>query len=223
MTNRLCVSTASLALALASALLTPAVAADLSIAPIYKAPPAAPAATWSGSYLGISGGGAWGNAVVRNDLTGADQTPRMNLNGGIVGLTSGFNIQRGPVVFGLEGDISATNEKGSAVEFPPNAVFHNEVKERWLSTFRGRVGYAQDNWLLYATGGGALANLRQIGSVAVGEISNSSGIGAGPPAQVSRSSSPRTGRRRWNISTSGCRTSRISIRHPVWRFRAASA
>jgi outer membrane immunogenic protein len=99
--------------------------------------------------------------------------PRMDLSGGIVGLTSGFNIQRGPVVFGLEGDISATNKKGSAVEFPPNAVFHNEVRERWLSTFRGRIGYAQDNWLLYATGGAALANVENtIGSVAVGEISD---------------------------------------------------
>jgi outer membrane immunogenic protein len=173
MTKRLCVSTAALALALASAMLAPAVAADLSIAPIYKAPPAPPVATWSGSYLGVSGGGAWGNAVVRNDLTGADQTPRMDLSGGIVGLTSGFNIQRGPVVFGLEGDISATTKKGSAVEFPPNAVFHNEVRERWLSTFRGRIGYAQDNWLLYATGGAALANVEStVGSAAVGEISD---------------------------------------------------
>src|SRR3954462_13736351 len=175
MTKRLCVSTASLALALAlaSAMLAPAVAADLSIAPIYKAPPAPPVATWSGSYLGVSGGGAWGNAVVRNDLTGADQTPRMDLRGGIVGLTSGFNIQRGPVVFGLEGDISAANKKGSAVEFPPNAVFHNDVREHWLSTFRGRIGYAQDNWLLYATGGGGLANVgNTIGSVAVGQISD---------------------------------------------------
>ena len=57
-------------------MLAPAAAADLSIAPIYKAPPPAPVTTWSGSYLGVSGGGAWGKAVVRNELTGADQTPR---------------------------------------------------------------------------------------------------------------------------------------------------
>ena len=48
-------------------MLAPAAAADLSIAPIYKAPPPAPVTTWSGSYLGVSGGGAWGKAVVRND------------------------------------------------------------------------------------------------------------------------------------------------------------
>ena len=35
----LCASTAALALVLASAWLAPAVAADLSVAPIYKAPP----------------------------------------------------------------------------------------------------------------------------------------------------------------------------------------
>jgi hypothetical protein len=53
MTKWLCAGTASLPLVLASAMLAPAVAADLSIAPIYKAPPPAPVATWSGSYLGV--------------------------------------------------------------------------------------------------------------------------------------------------------------------------
>ena len=63
------------------------------------------------------------------------------------------------LVLGYEGDTSITSKKGSASEFPPNAGFSNEVKERWLSTFRGRVGVRQDNWLLYATAGGALANV----------------------------------------------------------------
>jgi outer membrane immunogenic protein len=171
MTKWLCASTASLALVLALAMPAPAGAADLSIAPIYKTPPA-PVATWSGSYLGVSGGGAWGKAVVRNELSGADQTPRMDLSGGIVGITAGFNLQNGPVVLGLEGDISATGKKGSATEFPPNAVFSNEVKERWLSTFRGRVGYAHDNWLLYATGGGAVANVDNSIASAAGQISD---------------------------------------------------
>lgn len=155
----LCASTASLTFALAPVSPMPAAAADLSIAPIYKAPPA-PVTTWSGAYLGVSGGGAWGNAVVRNGVTGADQTPRMDISGGIVGLTSGFNVQNGGLLLGFEGDISATNKKGSAFEFPPNTAFSNDVKERWLSTFRGRIGYARDNWLFYATGGGAVANVQ---------------------------------------------------------------
>ena len=151
-------SAGSLACVLASAMLTPGFAADLSIAPIYKAPPL-PLTSWTGTYVGISGGGAWGSAVVRNDFTGGDQTPRFDLNGGIVGATAGTNVQSGNLVLGVEGDISAASKKGSAFEFPPTGAFSNEVRERWHSTFRGRVGYARDNWLFYVTGGGAAANV----------------------------------------------------------------
>ena len=151
-------SVGSLACVLASAMLTPGFAADLSIAPIYKAPPL-PLTSWTGTYVGISGGGAWGSAVVRNDFTGGDQTPRFDLSGGIVGATAGTNFQTGNLVLGVEGDISAASKKGSAFEFPPTGAFSNEVRERWLSTFRGRVGYARDNWLFYVTGGGAAANV----------------------------------------------------------------
>ena len=75
-------------------------------------------------------------------------------------------------MLGFEGDISATSKKGSAFEFPPNAAFSNEVKERWLSTFRGRIGYAQDNWLFYATAGGALANVENSIFAPAGTISD---------------------------------------------------
>jgi outer membrane immunogenic protein len=158
MSRLLCASTAIWALVLASAPLAPAVAADLSVAPIYKAPPA-PVTTWTGSYIGVSGGGTWGSANVRNDVTGVDQTPRVDLSGGIIGVTTGFNVQNGNVVLGFEGDTSITAKKGTAFEFPPNAAFNNEVKEHGLSTLRGRLGYAQSNWLIYATAGGALANV----------------------------------------------------------------
>jgi outer membrane immunogenic protein len=170
MKKSLCASTAALALVLASAMLAPAVAADLSIAPIYNAPP--PVAAWAGSYVGVAGGGAWGSTVLRNDVTGADLTPRTNLSGGIIGVTAGFNIQNGNGMLGFEGDISAANKKGSTFEFPPNAAFSNEVKEQWLSTFRGRVGYARDNWLVYATAGGAFANVANSVLTPAGTISD---------------------------------------------------
>jgi len=100
MRTSLCASTAALALVTASALPAPAIAADLSIAPIYKAPSTP---TWAGSYVGIAGGGAWGGATLRNSVTGADQTPRFDLGGGIVGITSGFNLQGANGVVGLRG------------------------------------------------------------------------------------------------------------------------
>src|SRR5262245_45959901 len=200
MRTSLCASTAALALVAASAGLAPACATDLSIAPIYQTPVGA-LPTWAGAYIGVAGGGAWGSAAVRNNATGADQTPHFDLGGGLFGVTAGINAQGGNGVLGLEADISATSKKGSTFEFPTNSAFSNEVRYQWLSTFRGRVGYARENWLVYATGGAALAN-----------VANSivaSADGAGPRAGASRSSSIRIGRRRSSTSTSDCRTNPI--------------
>jgi outer membrane immunogenic protein len=150
-----------------AAAVAPAAAADLSIAPIYKAPPPAPVTAWV-APTGVVRWRRLGKAVVRND-SGADRT-RTDLGGGIVD-----DLGQIRPIYGArpEADISATNKKGSAAEFPPNAIFNNEVKERWLSTFRGRVGYAQDNWLLYATGGAALANVENtVASAPGGQISD---------------------------------------------------
>ena len=154
MTKVLCGSMAALVLMLA-----PAVAADLSVAPIYKALPAPPM-NWTGSYIGISGGGVWGNAKVHNGTTGADETPWFSLNGGLIGITAGSQFQTGIWVLGVEGDTSVVSANGSSNQLAPNVGFNSEVKERWLSTYRGRIGVAQDNWLFYATAGGAFASLQ---------------------------------------------------------------
>jgi len=132
-------------------------AADLGVAPIYRAP--APVINWTGSYIGMSPGGAWGSSVVQNDLIGVDQSPRFDLRGAGGGLTTGYNFQNGNLVYGYESDTSLTSKRGAAFEFPPASAFNNEVKEPWLSTYRGRLGYTQNNWLLYATGGAALAGV----------------------------------------------------------------
>lgn len=151
----LCGSMAALALMAA-----PAVAADLSVAPIYKAPPPPPA-NWTGTYLGLSGGGVWGNAQIYSGVTGLVETPWFDLRGGLVGITAGTQIQNGSWVLGFEGDVSAVNKSGSAFQVPPGVGFNHEVKERWLATYRGRIGVANDNWLFYATAGGAMASLQQ--------------------------------------------------------------
>jgi len=156
-----CAASTLLALLAAS----PASAADLGVAPIYRAP--APVVNWTGSYIGISGG-SWGNNVVHNDLTGIDQTPRS----GIGASTTGYNFQNGNLVYGYESDTSATSRRGSAFDFPTNSAFSNEVKDPWQSTYRGRIGYAQNNWLLYATGGAALAGVDVNPFGAPGQISD---------------------------------------------------
>src|SRR5262249_30386730 len=170
MKKSLCASTAALALVVASAMLAPAFAADLNIAPIYKAPPAV--ATWAGSYVGVAGGGAWGSAVLRDNATGVEQTPRTNLSGGIVGVTSGFNIQSDNWLVGFEGDTSAANKRGGSFNFPPTAAFSKEVRERGFPPSRGRVGSARNTWLVSPPAGGALANVANSLVIPAGTISD---------------------------------------------------
>ena len=65
---------------------------------------------WTGFYLGINGGGAWGDS----DWNGfaVSNSP----SGGMIGGTAGYNWQGAgsPWVFGLEGDIDWTNIKDSS-------------------------------------------------------------------------------------------------------------
>jgi len=138
----------------AGPLCAPVLATDLGIASIYQTAPA-PVTNWTGAYTGFSGGSAWGSAVVPDDPAASVQARQFDLGGAAKTLMSGYNLQNGNIVFGYEGDTSVTNRRG-AFEFPANASFNEQVKERWLSTFRGRVGFGQDNWLVYATGGAVI-------------------------------------------------------------------
>ena len=49
-----------------------------------------------------------------------------------------------------------------------------ETENRWLATFRGRVGYAFDRWLPYVTAGGAYGNVKATVSVRSGLAASSS-------------------------------------------------
>jgi outer membrane immunogenic protein len=131
-----------------------ATAADLSVAPLYKAPPPAlaPAYNWSGFYLGVNGGGGWGHSYWD---TSAD---RVGLSGGLAGGTAGYNWQFGNAVLGIEGDIDWANLKGtnSSTLCPAGC----STSDTWLSTVRGRAGYAFGGVLPYVTGGLALGDIR---------------------------------------------------------------
>jgi outer membrane immunogenic protein len=130
-----------------------AAAADLSLAPLYKAPPSqyAPAYDWSGFYLGLNGGGGWGHSRWGGSAT------RMSLSGGQVGGTAGYNWQIGSAVVGLEGDIDWSGLKGSGTSAgcPAGCTTSNS----WLSTVRGRLGYSFDRVMPYITGGLAVGDI----------------------------------------------------------------
>ena len=138
-------------------------AADIR-APVYKAPPI-PYYDWSGCFVGVSGGGAWGRSKHVSGGPGGpglDITNSYNLSGGIIGGTWGCNYRLGHgVIFGTESDFSWTNKQGSANDIPPFAAGAvSGTKEHWLSTSRVRLGATPtDRVLLYVTGGLATARV----------------------------------------------------------------
>jgi len=160
-----------LALAAAS---VPASAADLPRGSMpYKAPAYVPAYNWSGFYLGINGGGGWGDSEWNG--FGVSNSP----SGGLIGLTYGYNWQAmgSPWVFGFEGDINWTNMKDDAACAPTVC----ETKNNWFGTARGRIGYSWDRWLPYVTGGLAYGDI-DANRVGIGSTSDTNvgwAVGAG--------------------------------------------
>ena len=150
-------------------------AADLSLAPLYKAPPAevTQAYNWTGFYFGANGGGGWGHSFWSAQPTG------VGLSGGQVGGTAGYNWQIGKAVLGIEGDIdwSGLQGTGTSAACPLGCT----TSDSWLSTVRGRVGYAFDRFMPYVTGGLAVGDIRAATPGLVGGTSSNAGwtIGAG--------------------------------------------
>jgi outer membrane immunogenic protein len=109
----------------------------------------APVYLWSGPYVGINGGGGWGDSSWTN-------TGNFDISGGMIGGTIGYNWQQGPWVVGLEADVDWSNIKGSTTV---GCVTGCETRNTWLGTGRGRIGYAWDRFLPYFTGGVAFGGV----------------------------------------------------------------
>jgi outer membrane immunogenic protein len=149
------------AVALASATLTLsgiAHAADLGRPPPPPAPPPyiPPAVfSWTGFYLGGNAGVAWTQGDL-NDSFGNSFSNSQNAvfaGGGQVGA----NYQINWLVVGVEADFDwlANNSNSSnAVTIPGIGAVQVSANDRWITTLAGRVGFAANNWLFYAKGGG---------------------------------------------------------------------
>ena len=104
--------------------------------------------SWTGFYIGLNGGGAFGNSNFRLVLGNSGS---FNVSGGMVGGTVGANYQIGRFVLGIEGDgdwqnLDGTTTSGSC------AFVGCETKSDWLATVRGRAGYTWDRFFVYGTG-----------------------------------------------------------------------
>jgi len=180
--NRLFTGVAALTVLFAA----PAVAADIPL----KAPPRPAVFSWTGCYLGVNGGwiGSAGDTDIDTRLSGAflnagnpfstppargslDRSFSHDLSNGTAGITSGCNIQYGSWVWGFETDSNwAGIDDTVSVAFPitvvpgqPNAASSVQTVTRrlsYFSTYRLRFGFAADRWMLYATGGAVVANIK---------------------------------------------------------------
>jgi outer membrane immunogenic protein len=127
-----------------------------------------------------------------------------NGGGGLGGIDAGCNWESPQrLVYGIEGDFDFAHISLNQTTSGPNGVvyqsgtgqtiftnsnFLNEqITQQWLSTIRGRIGYAvQDRLLVFATGGLAVGQVRSQGTV---ELAN----GGGTDIWTGSSSTVKTG------------------------------
>lgn len=129
-------------------LASPAIAADLPVAPTQVPGGYVPYKNYNWSSVYIGGNAGYGFATGSADVFGFSLGSE-DLNGFVGGGQIGANYQVGAFVFGIEGDFSGSNQSKSFTGFI------NEKDEiQWFGTVRGRFGAAYDRWFFYITGGG---------------------------------------------------------------------
>jgi outer membrane immunogenic protein len=174
-----------LTLALVFSSIQVAAAADLPAAPIYpKAPAYVSAPSWTGFYIGANAGGHWSSDQNADIFTAPGFNPinpatinntlptSLSSSGFEGGVHAGYNWQMSSLVLGVEADydwlsrsksittpVGAPASLGCIVGSPssPCWITTDSAQDRWLSTVRGRVGFALDRALIYGTGGVAIA------------------------------------------------------------------
>ena len=143
---------------------------------------------WGGLYAGLNAGLGISRAPTTDTLDFAVQaanisaTPYRNSfaqssTGAIVGAQVGYNFTRSPLlVTGIEADWQWSSQRATACAFScapsvstgyfnlggagDNSQLTDKQELRWLATLRGRLGVPRAGTLWYATGGAALAELR---------------------------------------------------------------
>jgi outer membrane immunogenic protein len=145
---------------------------------------AAEAGDWSGAYIGAQAGADWQRAATDNaassPVPGLFQNFAFALDNGNIpshptasgagfagGVFAGYNIENGPYVWGIEGDISrldgdATSSSTVPADgFMPGIGTVSQVTTDWLATLRARAGITvSDNSLLFLTGGLAVGHVK---------------------------------------------------------------
>jgi outer membrane immunogenic protein len=160
----------ALAVALLGSVSATAFAADLPSrkeAPVYIAP--APVFSWTGFYVGAEFGGQWGKntgSIVDNSTANTlASTGSYNTSGIVGGGLVGYNYQINQFVLGIEGDLTGSSNQGRFSATNAFGLSGVNVSQNTQYGFgagvRGRLGFAMDRTLIYATGGWAYETIDQ--------------------------------------------------------------
>ena len=149
----------------AVALVGTASAADLPVrtaapAPVY----AAPMFTWTGFYVGLQAGYAWGET--KHSFSNGAPSDSSKPDGFLGGIHAGYNQQFGAFVAGLEADADLNGAKGSYQNIT-GIGSAGSSRLAWQGSLRGRLGFAADRTLFYVTGGWAFADAKFRGGPAL--------------------------------------------------------
>jgi outer membrane immunogenic protein len=155
---------------LAAAMLTggfvgAASAADLPAQPVMKAA-VVPVWSWTGFYVGVHAGFGGNKYEYPFTVVGTSGTLDLTSSGGFGGGQIGYNWQTSNWVFGIEADIAWASIEGQVNASVAGLSASAGTKLEWFGTVRGRLGYAWDRFMMYATGGYAYGNTKTSASAA---------------------------------------------------------
>jgi iron complex outermembrane receptor protein len=166
------------------------------------------AVSWTGIYLGLNGGFSFGGSQWTDSVIGGS-TGSFGTSGFVFGGTVGANYQVGALVFGVEADGDWADAFGSGTFTATSLCAAGCLTQNnWLSTARGRVGYALDRFLVYGTGGAAFGNVRA--NFSNGPVSNATEagwtVGAGIEVALARNWSAKGEYLFVNLADGSCTT-----------------
>ena len=120
-----------------------------------------PAITWSGFYVGFHAGGAWGSDRVTDvDAWFLPAGRHFNVDDRafIGGGEIGYNIQRGSLVLGIEGELGYLGLDKHMGDPGTGGRALAQAESDLYGTLTGRIGLVSYRWLIYAKGGAAFVN-----------------------------------------------------------------
>jgi opacity protein-like surface antigen len=159
---------------------------DAPVAPQYSY-------NWTGPYIGGYVGSTWGDQhwfTADTGGPGVDTRDNPDFAGWLAGGQVGYNVQRGKIVLGLEGDYGFSNARGGKSCDDLGGLlgfafdFTCEAKVHTLASLTGRIGHTWGRALFYAKGG-----------VAFGEVTVQTSENTGAPQPPS--GTPVNGETKW--------------------------